>query len=160
VKKGQFLAPSDMRHVLAKLAEGGARRAMLTERGTFFGYQRLVNDFIGLGDLIELGARHPALPGTPVCFDVTHSTQLPGADGNAPGRRSPVASTRSSSSATPDRGNRSRTPRPCSRSRRCPTCSRFSSGSAARPVSPEAGFDPFWPESTDSSEETGFRGYS
>ncbi len=87
VKKGQFLAPSDMRHVLTKLAEGGCRRAMLTERGTFFGYQRLVNDFIGLGDLAELGAKHPTLPGTPVCFDVTHSTQLPGADGNATGGR-------------------------------------------------------------------------
>ncbi len=46
---------------------------MLTERGTFFGYHRLVNDFIGLGDLMELGP--------PVCFDVTHSTQLPGGEG-------------------------------------------------------------------------------
>jgi 2-dehydro-3-deoxyphosphooctonate aldolase (KDO 8-P synthase) len=87
VKKGQFLAPADLRHVLAKLAEGGARRAMLTERGTFFGYHRLVNDFIGLGDLAEMAAHHPGLPGTPVCFDVTHSTQLPGADGNATGGR-------------------------------------------------------------------------
>jgi 2-dehydro-3-deoxyphosphooctonate aldolase (KDO 8-P synthase) len=46
---------------------------MLTERGTFFGYNRLVNDFIGVGDLMELG--------WPVCFDVTHSTQQPGAGG-------------------------------------------------------------------------------
>jgi len=78
-KKGQFLSPAEMRHVLAKLAEGGCRRTMLTERGTFFGYHRLVNDFLGLGDLMELGA--------PVCFDVTHSTQLPGAEATATGGR-------------------------------------------------------------------------
>lgn len=71
VKKGQFMAPAEMRHVISKLNEGGCTQIMLTERGTFFGYHRLVNDFIGLGDLMELGA--------PVCFDVTHSTQLPGA---------------------------------------------------------------------------------
>jgi 2-dehydro-3-deoxyphosphooctonate aldolase (KDO 8-P synthase) len=70
VKKGQFLAPSEMRHAVAKLTEGGARGIMLTERGTMFGYHRLINDFIGLGDLMELGP--------PVCFDITHSTQLPG----------------------------------------------------------------------------------
>ena len=70
VKKGQFMSPGEMQHVVTKLTESGARHIMLTERGTFFGYHRLVNDFIGLGDLLELG--HP------VCFDVTHSTQLPG----------------------------------------------------------------------------------
>lgn len=70
VKKGQFMAPAEMRHVVTKLHEGGADHILLTERGTFFGYHRLVNDFIGLGDLMELGP--------PVCFDVTHSTQLPG----------------------------------------------------------------------------------
>lgn len=70
VKKGQFMAPAEMTNVLTKLREAGAAGAILTERGTFFGYHRLVNDFIGLGDLMELGA--------PVCFDVTHSTQLPG----------------------------------------------------------------------------------
>jgi 2-dehydro-3-deoxyphosphooctonate aldolase (KDO 8-P synthase) len=70
VKKGQFLSPAEMRHVVTKLEEGGCDQIMLTERGTFFGYHRLVNDFIGLGDLMELGP--------PVCFDVTHSTQLPG----------------------------------------------------------------------------------
>ncbi|MCP3904677.1 MAG: 3-deoxy-8-phosphooctulonate synthase [Planctomycetes bacterium] len=74
VKKGQFLAPSEMRHVVTKLAEAGAAEILLTERGTFFGYGRLVNDFIGIGDLMELGP--------PVCFDVTHSTQLPGAGGD------------------------------------------------------------------------------
>ncbi len=71
VKKGQFLSPSEMRHVIAKLEEGDCKNIMLTERGTFFGYHRLVNDFTGLGDMLELGP--------PICFDVTHSTQLPGA---------------------------------------------------------------------------------
>ncbi|MFK7959906.1 MAG: 3-deoxy-8-phosphooctulonate synthase [Phycisphaerales bacterium] len=71
VKKGQFLSPGEMVHVIEKLEEAGATNIMVTERGTFFGYQRLVNDFIGLGDLAALGR--------PVCFDITHSTQLPGA---------------------------------------------------------------------------------
>ncbi|MHC5114276.1 MAG: 3-deoxy-8-phosphooctulonate synthase [Planctomycetota bacterium] len=74
VKKGQFLAPAEMRHVVTKLDEAGATEILLTERGTFFGYGRLVNDFIGVADLMELGP--------PVCFDVTHSTQLPGAGGD------------------------------------------------------------------------------
>jgi 2-dehydro-3-deoxyphosphooctonate aldolase (KDO 8-P synthase) len=71
VKKGQFLSPDEMRDVVAKLKEALCEKVILTERGTFFGYNRLVNDFIGLGDLMEIGP--------PVCFDVTHSTQLPGA---------------------------------------------------------------------------------
>lgn len=75
VKKGQFMAPAEMVNVVSKLQESGCREIMLTERGTFFGYHRLVNDFIGLGDLMELGP--------PVCFDVTHSTQLPGGGGSA-----------------------------------------------------------------------------
>jgi 2-dehydro-3-deoxyphosphooctonate aldolase (KDO 8-P synthase) len=79
VKKGQFMAPAEMKHVIGKLAEGGCRNIMLTERGTFFGYHRLVNDFIGIGDLMELG--------WPVCFDVTHSTQLPGAGETSTGGR-------------------------------------------------------------------------
>jgi len=70
VKKGQFLSPAEMRNVRDKLERAGAENVMLTERGTFFGYHRLVNDFIGLGDMMDLGV--------PVCFDVTHSTQLPG----------------------------------------------------------------------------------
>lgn len=70
VKKGQFLSPAEMAHVVAKLVEGKCSQIMLTERGTFFGYHRLVNDFIGLGDMMDLG--------WPVCFDVSHSTQLPG----------------------------------------------------------------------------------
>ena len=78
VKKGQFLSPAEMGHVVQKLEQGFSRadiagesqRIMLTERGTFFGYHHLVNDFVGLGDLMDLG--------WPVCFDVTHSTQRPG----------------------------------------------------------------------------------
>ncbi len=81
VKKGQFLSPDEMRQVVSKLTEAGADRAgiVLTERGTFFGYHRLVNDFVGLGDLMELG--------WPVCFDVTHSTQQPGGEGERSGGR-------------------------------------------------------------------------
>jgi len=79
VKKGQFLSPAEMRHVVDKLVSGGCDQIMLTERGTFFGYHRLVNDFVGLGDLIELGR--------PVCFDVTHSTQLPGGEKKHTGGR-------------------------------------------------------------------------
>lgn len=77
VKKGQFLSPAEMRLVLEKLRESGCRRMMATERGTFFGYHRLVTDFIGLGDLQEIAADFEA----PVCFDATHSTQLPGGGG-------------------------------------------------------------------------------
>lgn len=78
VKKGQFLSPAEMKHVVRKLSEAGCTDMMLTERGTFFGYHRLVNDFIGLGDLMEIGP--------PVCFDATHSTQLPGATETSGGR--------------------------------------------------------------------------
>ncbi len=70
VKKGQFMSPQEMQNVLVKLSEGGCTAPMLTERGTFFGYNRLVNDFIGVGDLMDMGV--------PVCFDATHSAQLPG----------------------------------------------------------------------------------
>jgi len=73
VKKGQFLSPGEMSNVVNKLTEAGCNSMMLTERGTFFGYNRLVNDMPGLEDMMELG--------WPVCFDVTHSTQLPGGGG-------------------------------------------------------------------------------
>jgi len=79
VKKGQFMSPREMQNAMRKLEEGGCRRIMMTERGTTFGYHRLVNDFIGIGDMMELG--HP------VCFDVTHSTQLPGVEGEFTGGR-------------------------------------------------------------------------
>ena len=70
VKKGQFMAPAEMAGAIGKLRESGAKQIMLTERGTFFGYHRLVNDFAGVGDMMQMGV--------PVCFDVTHSTQKPG----------------------------------------------------------------------------------
>lgn len=79
IKKGQFLSPAEMVHAADKAMDAGAGGLMLTERGTFFGYHRLVNDFIGLGDLMQLG--------WPVCFDATHSTQLPGGgSGTSAGR--------------------------------------------------------------------------
>ncbi|HYE02409.1 MAG TPA: 3-deoxy-8-phosphooctulonate synthase [Phycisphaerales bacterium] len=76
VKKGQFVAPAEMAGPLGKLAEAGCSSAMLTERGTFFGYHRLVNDFLGVAEMMALDV--PGGP-PPVCFDVTHSTQRPGA---------------------------------------------------------------------------------
>ncbi|MEQ8844050.1 MAG: 3-deoxy-8-phosphooctulonate synthase [Phycisphaerales bacterium] len=88
IKKGQFLSPEEMAGPLGKLAGTGCRNAMLTERGTFFGYHRLVNDFIGLGDLMELTIdveQETWRP--PVCFDCTHSAQLPGVSRTTGGRR-------------------------------------------------------------------------
>ncbi|MEM7577099.1 MAG: 3-deoxy-8-phosphooctulonate synthase [Planctomycetota bacterium] len=86
VKKGQFLSPAEMNNVVIKLDEAEASGVMLTERGTFFGYHRLVNDFVGVADMMELGV--PSGP-PPVCFDVTHSTQHPGGspDGKTTGGR-------------------------------------------------------------------------
>jgi 2-dehydro-3-deoxyphosphooctonate aldolase (KDO 8-P synthase) len=83
VKKGQFMSPAEMRNVIEKLREGGAARAMLTERGTFFGFNRLVTDFIGVGDMIDLGREF----GVPTCYDATHSMQLPGGDKTSTGGR-------------------------------------------------------------------------
>jgi 2-dehydro-3-deoxyphosphooctonate aldolase (KDO 8-P synthase) len=102
VKKGQFLSPAEMTNVVQKVVGGQSDRMkaqspkskvrslqptayslqpglILTERGTFFGYNRLVNDFVGLGDMLELG--------WPVCFDITHSTQQPGGQGKQSGGR-------------------------------------------------------------------------
>jgi 2-dehydro-3-deoxyphosphooctonate aldolase (KDO 8-P synthase) len=73
VKKGQFLAPQDMAHVVAKVRKGGAAEVWQTERGTTFGYQNLVVDMRGFGIMRGHGA--------PVIFDATHSVQLPGAGG-------------------------------------------------------------------------------
>ena len=69
IKKGQFMAPGDMRHVIAKLAATGCRDILLCERGTFFGYGRLVNDMRSLVEMRALGC--------PVVFDATHSVQEP-----------------------------------------------------------------------------------
>jgi len=77
VKKGQFLAPGDMRHAVAKLLAGGCRDVLLCERGTFFGYGRLVNDFAGLPVMQSFGV--------PVIFDATHSVQQPASLGEATG---------------------------------------------------------------------------
>ena len=77
VKKGQFMAPWDMKNVVAKLAEVGNRRVLLTERGTTFGYGLLVNDMRAVPWMQETGA--------PVIFDATHSVQKPGALGNRTG---------------------------------------------------------------------------
>ncbi len=77
VKKGQFVAPTDMRHVVAKLLAGQCQDILLCERGTFFGYGRLVNDFAGLPAMRSLGV--------PVIFDATHSVQQPASLGEATG---------------------------------------------------------------------------
>jgi 2-dehydro-3-deoxyphosphooctonate aldolase (KDO 8-P synthase) len=77
VKKGQFLAPWDMRYVVEKLEAGGCGDIMLTERGTSFGYNTLVVDFRSLPQMRELGR--------PVVFDATHSVQSPGGAGGASG---------------------------------------------------------------------------
>ncbi len=77
VKKGQFLAPWDMKNVVTKLALGGASGVMLTERGTSFGYNTLVVDMRGLPIMAETGA--------PVIFDATHSVQQPGGKGETTG---------------------------------------------------------------------------
>ena len=73
VKKGQFLAPLDMAHVVDKLSAGGARGILLTERGTTFGYHNLVVDMRSIALMRSLGV--------PVVFDATHSVQLPGGAG-------------------------------------------------------------------------------
>ncbi len=78
IKKGQFLAPWDVRNIVDKLGEIGCHDVLLTERGTSFGYGSLVTDFRGL-EIMR------SLTGQPVCFDGTHSVQQPGALGNATG---------------------------------------------------------------------------
>ncbi len=83
VKKGQFMAPWDMRHVVGKLEESGCENILLTERGSFFGYGRLVNDMQSLPEMAKLGV--------PVVFDATHSVQQPSAaDGRTGGNREMV----------------------------------------------------------------------
>jgi 2-dehydro-3-deoxyphosphooctonate aldolase (KDO 8-P synthase) len=77
VKKGQFLAPWDMKHVVAKLTDAGGANVLVTERGVSFGYNTLVSDMRALPILAEIGA--------PVIFDATHSVQQPGGQGAASG---------------------------------------------------------------------------
>jgi 2-dehydro-3-deoxyphosphooctonate aldolase (KDO 8-P synthase) len=77
IKKGQFLAPWDVEHVIEKVVSTGNRQILLTERGTTFGYNNLVVDFRGLAIMQGIG--------WPVIFDATHSVQLPGGAGKASG---------------------------------------------------------------------------
>ncbi|HND21696.1 MAG TPA: 3-deoxy-8-phosphooctulonate synthase, partial [Acidobacteriota bacterium] len=77
VKKGQFLAPSDMKNVVEKIREAGGKELWLTERGASFGYNNLVVDMRSFPIMHEFGC--------PVVFDVTHSLQRPGGLGNATG---------------------------------------------------------------------------
>jgi len=80
VKKGQFLAPWDIRNIVEKTREIEGARLLITERGSTFGYNNLVVDFKGLPLMRELGC--------PVVFDATHSVQLPGGAGTASGGQS------------------------------------------------------------------------
>lgn len=77
VKKGQFLAPGDMQHVVNKIRSTGNNQVMLCERGTSFGYNTLVSDFRGLPIMAQTGC--------PVVFDASHSTQQPGGQGDSSG---------------------------------------------------------------------------
>ncbi len=77
VKKGQFMSPVEMKNAVEKVRLTGNDRIMLTERGTFFGYNRLVNDFTGIPIMKSFGV--------PVVFDITHSTQQPAGLGDQSG---------------------------------------------------------------------------
>lgn len=79
IKKGQFLAPWDMKAIAQKAVDAGNSKLLLCERGTTFGYNRLINDMTGLVEMRRLGF--------PVVMDCTHSTQLPGATGESSGGR-------------------------------------------------------------------------
>lgn len=76
-KKGQFMSPFDMKYVVGKLEESGCSNILLGERGTFFGYGQLVNDFRSLIVMRQWG--------TPIVYDATHSVQEPGGKGNCSG---------------------------------------------------------------------------
>ncbi len=80
IKKGQFLAPWDMKAIVRKAVDSGNSKLLLCERGTTFGYNRLINDMTALVEMRNLGF--------PVIMDATHSTQLPGATGESSGGRS------------------------------------------------------------------------
>lgn len=77
VKKGQFLAPWDMKNVVEKITSAGNRNVLVTERGVSFGYNTLVSDMRALPELAKTGA--------PVIFDATHSVQQPGGQGTSSG---------------------------------------------------------------------------
>lgn len=77
IKKGQFISPDEMKNCVNKVRQSGNDKILLTERGTFFGYNRIVNDMTAIAQMQRLGC--------PVVFDATHSTQRPGGLGNASG---------------------------------------------------------------------------
>ena len=77
IKKGQFLAPWDVRNIIDKITSAGNRDIIITERGSSFGYNNLVVDFKGVPIIRQFGY--------PVCFDATHSVQLPGGAGTSSG---------------------------------------------------------------------------
>lgn len=77
VKKGQFMAPWDMKNVVDKILSTGNDKIILTDRGTTFGYNNLVSDMRGIPLMKQMGF--------PVCFDASHSVQIPGGHGNASG---------------------------------------------------------------------------
>jgi 2-dehydro-3-deoxyphosphooctonate aldolase (KDO 8-P synthase) len=83
IKKGQFLSPDEMKNVVKKIRCCGNEKIMLTERGTFFGYNHLVNDMTAINMMKKFGC--------PVIFDATHSTQQPGGLGQASGGRREMA---------------------------------------------------------------------
>jgi 2-dehydro-3-deoxyphosphooctonate aldolase (KDO 8-P synthase) len=84
IKKPQFLAPQEMRHIIRKCQEAGNEKLLLCERGSSFGYNNLVVDMLGFGDMKQTGY--------PLFFDVTHSLQRPGGRADsADGRRAQVA---------------------------------------------------------------------
>jgi len=78
IKKGQFMAPWDMKNAVEKVRQAGCENVLVTERGTSFGYNRLVTDFRGIPRMREFA---------PVVFDATHSVQEPGGLGHASGGR-------------------------------------------------------------------------
>src|SRR3990167_3772799 len=77
IKKGQFMAPWDMEHAVKKVQSAGNNKIILTDRGTSFGYNNLVSDMRAIPIMQEFGY--------PVCFDASHSVQLPGGMGNSSG---------------------------------------------------------------------------
>jgi 2-dehydro-3-deoxyphosphooctonate aldolase (KDO 8-P synthase) len=83
LKKGQFMAPWDMKAIASKAVKAGNSKILLCDRGTSFGYNRLINDMTGLVEMRSLGY--------PVIMDITHSTQLPGATGQSSGGRRDMA---------------------------------------------------------------------
>ncbi len=83
IKKGQFISPDEMKNAVEKVRSCDNEKIILTERGTFFGYNRLVNDMTAIVSMKKLGC--------PVVFDATHSTQQPGGLGNASAGRPELA---------------------------------------------------------------------